>query len=233
MTIYYHCLDDELAKLYHNFKRGEEVSSNLVAQFLRYYLPEYKTNLAQAERIKITDAAILTQLASASDRDLSLEELSETTLYKYILSASNDSYPYRSIENKKFTTEIIYSFNKNQCRGSFIKHLELLFKEAKNIVVSDSYLATKQRETKLFYTLFGDEPCNLWLVHDYQDQNYVSEIKKLKPNLKVKQDSRSGYANLHDRYILIDSKIELIISSGIDYLFDKSKECTVIIRLKP
>lgn len=232
MTVYYHCLDDELAKLYHDFKRGKEVSAELVESFLRYYLPKHKTNLAQAKRIEITDSSMLSQLANSSDKNLDLKELSESTLYKYILSANNDSFPYRSIRNKNFTTEVMYSFDKSETREELLKHLKNLFKHAQNIVVSDSYLATKPREVKLFYTLFGNAPCNLWLVHDYQSQSYVSEIKKLKPNLKVKQDSRSGYTNLHDRYVLIDSKIELIISSGIDYLFDKSKECTVIMRLK-
>jgi len=33
-----------------------------------------------------------------------------------------------------------------------------------------------------------------------------------------------------DKYIRIDGKIEIIFTSGIDYLFDASKECTLLIR---
>ena len=33
-------------------------------------------------------------------------------------------------------------------------------------------------------------------------------------------------------YVLIDKTMEIIITSGIDYLFDKTKECTIICRRK-
>jgi len=35
---------------------------------------------------------------------------------------------------------------------------------------------------------------------------------------------------LHDRYLIIDGKIEIILTSGIDYLFSDDKECTMIVR---
>lgn len=34
----------------------------------------------------------------------------------------------------------------------------------------------------------------------------------------------------HDSYIRIDRKIEIVFTSGIDYLFDDAGECTLLIR---
>lgn len=39
-----------------------------------------------------------------------------------------------------------------------------------------------------------------------------------------------NFKNLHDRYLIIDNKIEIILTSGIDNLIDDSKDFTYIVR---
>lgn len=39
-----------------------------------------------------------------------------------------------------------------------------------------------------------------------------------------------NYNELHDRYIIVDKKIQIILTSGIDYLMDTSKDFTYIIQ---
>jgi hypothetical protein len=46
----------------------------------------------------------------------------------------------------------------------------------------------------------------------------------------VKTDTNPRYRKAHDRYVMIDSKMEVVITSGIDYLFDTNKECTLLVR---
>ena len=38
-----------------------------------------------------------------------------------------------------------------------------------------------------------------------------------------------NFKNLHDRYLIIDNKIEIILTSGIDNLIDDSKDFTYIV----
>lgn len=232
MDISYHCLDDDLAKVYHDFKRGNKVNGELLIKFLRFYRPNHKTNLQQMQRINLDDTAILSQLANLPDKNKSLIELSEDTAFKYILSSENMDFPYRSIEDKNFKTEVIYSFNKNEPRNVFFSHFQALVASSKVVVVSDCYLEEKNKELKRFYTLFGKIPCTLCLTFGHSNKGYISKIKAINNKFKIVRDSRSEYSRLHDRYILIDEKIELIITSGIDYIFDDSKECTIVIRYK-
>lgn len=49
---------------------------------------------------------------------------------------------------------------------------------------------------------------------------------KLPPHGKFKRQ----YRGMHDRYLVIDGEVEIILTSGIDYLFDDEKECTIIVR---
>lgn len=232
MDISYHCLDDDLAKVYHDFKRGNKVNGELLIKFLRFYRPNHKTNLQQMRRIKLDDTSMLSQLANSPDRNKSLDELSKDTVFKYILSSEKTDFPYRSIDNNNFKTEVIYSFNKNESRNTFFNHFKALVAGAKTVVVSDCYLEEKHKELENFYELFDKNKCTLCLTFGYSNKAYIGKIKKINNKFKIIEDSRSEYSTLHDRYILIDEQIELIITSGIDYLFDNSKECTIVIRHK-
>lgn len=231
MDVKYHCLDDELASLYHQFKKGHSVNNRLVSMLLNHYKPKHKTNFAQLRRIGVDEAGLLSQSINSLEKNLSLEELAETTIFKYILSASNNTYPYRSLENKNFQSEVLYSFKSGDDRKDFIEHFESLLKKAKNVTVSDKYLISNSGCWQPFFGLFKN--CNIYLSFDSKDQSFVSNIKCIVGNsCRVTSDSRSNYSQLHDRYILIDDKVELVITSGIDYIFDTTKECTVIMRLK-
>ena len=90
--MHYHCLDDTLAKLYHDFKRGNDVDQNLLMSFLRFYRPNHKTNYEQLKRIGINDPEILSPLLQSPDKKLPLYELINSTIFKYILSAEDNNY---------------------------------------------------------------------------------------------------------------------------------------------
>lgn len=51
--------------------------------------------------------------------------------------------------------------------------------------------------------------------------------------LNSKQARGALYRHHHDRYLLIDRQMEIVVTSGIDYLFDNDKECTLIFRPLP
>ncbi|MDM8567468.1 hypothetical protein QUF74_17700, partial [Candidatus Halobeggiatoa sp. HSG11] len=57
----------------------------------------------------------------------------------------------------------------------------------------------------------------------------TSELKEKYEDWKIQEDTKRTYDNYHDRYLLIDSQIEIILTSGFDYLFDKNKEFTYVV----
>lgn len=61
----------------------------------------------------------------------------------------------------------------------------------------------------------------------------IKEIKAIchQWKLPVQEQIKRQFRQMHDRYLIIDGQIEIILTSGIDYLFNDEKECTVIVRL--
>lgn len=228
MDIYYHSLDDDLVKLYYNFKRGVKVDNKLLQGFLRYYRPPHKTNIAQLQRCGIEDRSLLAALASSGCMTLPLEELCESTAFKYILSSQQTEAPYINIKSNITTTELVYSFKKNESRTFFIEHVKSLLSKSKIIIVADKYLNNCRTSVVKFFDILPSN-ASVFLSHPL-NQELLSELKKTKPNIKIKIDTVSDYKTLHDRYILIDDKVEVILTSGVDYIFDTNKECTAIIR---
>lgn len=225
MDIKYHSLDDELTKLYHDFKRGRTVDNRLLQSFLRYYRPPHNTNFAQLKRCGIEDTSLLAQLVSSQGSKLSLEELSEQTLFKYVLSAKQSLPPFININSKQSATEFIYSFKKGESRKELKEHAKRLFANAKNVVVADKYL--NENSAIRFFELFTGST-TIFLSYPL-DKKIKRNIKKV-ANVTFKDDTTDNYKNLHDRYILIDKRVEIILTSGVDYIFDENKECTAIIR---
>ncbi len=225
MNKYFLVLDDNLIKLYHDFKRGVDLNTKELAGFLRYYRPMHKTNLSQLLRCNIRDTALLSALAADVDKDKSLEDLCNLTIFKYILTTERKLQPYLNIFSDYFTTEIVYSFNKGDERSPFLEHLKRLCQDAKYIFITDKYLNEGLARKLIDYL-----PENISIHLTYKSLELGSKLKKDFPKIGFKDNKHPTYAKLHDRYIRIENDIEIIITSGIDNLFDTTKDCTVIIR---
>jgi hypothetical protein len=73
------------------------------------------------------------------------------------------------------------------------------------------------RDCKRIFDFFPRKKLTIEFAHRVS-QPYITEIKGLCPDWKVKADQRQVYRELHDRYLLINRKMEIILSSGIYYL---------------
>lgn len=100
------------------------------------------------------------------------------------------------------------------------------------MVICDRYLGQNWTNGKKIFSLFPKKTLSLFFVHEIEQQQ-KGELKKICNLWQIKKNIDLSYQNLHDRYLLIDKAMEIIITSGIDYLFDKTKECTIICRRKP
>ena len=78
--------------------------------------------------------------------------------------------------------------------------------------------------------LYGEIEIKQWEWN--LSETRIKLLKNICKDWIIKEDKRNTYKNYHDRYLLIDDKIEIILTSGFDYLFDENKEFTYIVRKK-
>lgn len=226
---YFHVLDDDLLTLWQQFKQGINVEIRPLEKLLRFYQPPHLTCAAQMQRCGIDNPPLMQALAAQGFTNQTLAKLAEQTQFKYILSSENNIYPFVHLDAKNTSTELTYRFLIGKSRQALHEHLKNLLTNAKVIVVADKYLDENFSNTKQVFNLLPSVACTVCLTYEISKQNQ-SEIKKMKPNLKLINDTRSDYSQRHDRYLLIDNTIEVTLTSGVDYLFDTRKECTAIIR---
>lgn len=228
-------MDDHLLKVFYDFKRGRlgESSTATIQNLLRLYHPPHITSAAQLKAVGVEDPALLQQLASMDLKRQTAEELVGRTRYKILLSADQIRYPAVRVSGDSVTSQFVMTYKAGEDRGKAHDWLAALLAEAKTVTVVDGYLCDGQTgrlkpNARKFFQLFPRQALSVFLSGC--KQTAVSDIKKICFDWKVKSDTSSRYGNAHDRYVLIDGKMEIVITSGIDYLFDASKECTLLVR---
>ena len=70
------------------------------------------------------------------------------------------------------------------------------------------------------------------LLHDNHLTSKQSEIKRICKDWRIKLDRKRTFTDFHDRYLLIDDKIEIMLSSGFDNLFSTDKDLTCLVRYR-
>jgi len=229
MSDYALVLSDELLALFIDFKLGRVDKPKLAEQFFGYYAP-YITNTAQLQRIE-RGHDLLPQLAAKGLIAQSLEQLAEQTHYKLILNTEKSNYPYVNILNDKVEKNFTLTFRTGENRDKAVQLITALCADAQFILVFDLYFCQQWRDTQqLFHKIVPKK--KLTLLHDGHLDIKISDIKKIYKDWTIKQDRRNTFTHSHDRYLLIDNKIEILLSSGFDNLFSTSKDLTCVIRYK-
>lgn len=228
-------LDDQMLKVFHDFKRGAvgETSTATIQNLLRLYHPPHITSASQLKRVGIDDPSALQQLAGVGLTNQNPEELAGRTRYKILLSADQITYPSVSVHGDHVSSQFVMSFKAGEHRGKAHDWLSALLADALNITVVDGYLCDRQTGAlkangRKFFELLPRKSLSIFLSRTHPKTN--SDIKKICGDWSVKKDTSAAYKNVHDRYLRIDGKMEVVITSGIDYLFDTDKECTLLVR---
>ena len=203
----------------------------MIEALLNLYKPKYITNIAQLKRINIDDTPLFSALAQQGGQKDSLEEMSKKTLYKLILSDDNNVFPYINIFNDEFENTFSSTQYKNNSRDKIKEHLQALLKDATNVFIYDKYFKDNWERTKEFFQLAPKKNLTFFYKENHFDQQMITEAKRICNQWKFKQDTAtSTHTYLHDRYLRIDSKLEIIFTSGFDNLFDTSTDLTYIVR---
>jgi len=223
---------DDLLKEFYAFKSGEEHDTEIIEKLLNMYKPTYITTPEQLKRIGVHNTDKHAGLAQSGLINQNLEELAQKTIYKIILSSKRSDYPYVNIYNDSFSNFYTIAYKKNEERTKLHYYLQSMFEDARQICIYDNYLSERWNTAKQIFDLMPQGKLNFFIYKI--EQQHITDLKNICNDWKIK-DTNNFYSGCHDRYIRIEKNnffIEIIITSGIDYIFETQKEVTLIIRHK-
>lgn len=236
-------LDDNLYAEYYKFKHPElstkKAKSSILSKILRFAGDDVLTNIRQLDEIdkrgdlKVDKAGNkYSTLAKKSDQmALSVEELAKRSEYKIVLTKEKGKdFPFVNIDDDEIEMALGGFLMKGATRKKAIAHLKELCSGAKKLTIYDSYLKISDMAT--LSEILPAAP-GVTLVYkknkkvDQLDQGCREELGRLCPNITIEPQDLKDH---HDRYIIIDNRIEVILTSGVERLREYSdKEISYII----
>ncbi|EUK18808.1 hypothetical protein [Commensalibacter papalotli (ex Servin-Garciduenas et al. 2014)] len=236
----YLVLSDDLLLFYFKIKDGligsEYLDKQKLHNFFKFYRP-HLTNIKQLNRLinnQLIDEARAARLRPTLSKqgfinNLDLEALAHYTILKIILTDTDsevqiDACCYVNINKTTFDTHYVISKAAGECRNDLLNFLSHVFSKAKSITIFDKHIADKEEFIK-FLNLFQESQLTIFM--DLK-QDVCTKIKTQFAHFTIKQDNHFSKRTNHDRYIIVDNELQIILSSGIEYLFDSTKEITCI-----
>lgn len=233
-------LEDDLAEELCRFKEQKNYDDKKLERILCYFKHPILLSHEYLRRYYEPDT-LRCLLSANSDIDLSAptpETLAEQTTYKIILSSDKNAFPYVNITQDKLENNFTATFSRQERRDKAKAHFRALFKNAQSIFIYDNYPNEQEarflafaedvfpkKQLSIFYPKGGKaefsqeirtklrEICNQWEVKP----NKLPEIKET-------------FLNIHDRYIVVDRSLQIILTSGIDNLMRDNKDFTYILK---
>lgn len=238
-------LDDNLYEIYHIFKIRDvqslkDLKTDKISKILHFSGNSVLTNIAQIDRLnlEISDG-FRNRLNYMKSKRHSLPELSRSTIYKIVLTddASKKDFPYVNIDGDQIEMVLGGFVMRNQSREKAIEHLKSLCSNAREIIIYDRFFAADaskenqnieilknilpgSRNITIYYHKRGTESAH---ISDEGVEKLMNERPHWTLQDKLLEDN-------HDRYIIIDNQIEIILTSGFDYLSNTGKEISYIVR---
>lgn len=203
------------------------------------------TNAAQLERCKqshnlpkVVYDDLYSVLLTSDDKDLSLTELSKNTLFKLVVTQAENEIepPYFNLKKQHLLRNYTITRQHDQDREYLQVYFKHLLEDASVILIHDKYFSEDENNARLFECLL-DENITIQYVENQEGNNGKFIRKACKQNTKwnieqcdTTQDKFNRFARSHDRYLLIDDKLEITLTSGFLYIWNNNKEITCVIR---
>lgn len=228
MGRYSFVLSNTLYKQYHLFKEHQNYDRDVISHLLKFRYGEFLTNTKQLEDIGI-DKNVSKDLYDSLKRSRftkqTLEELAGKTDYKLILCDDRTDYPYVNIMSDQISSNITGCFYRDTPREKAIKHLNALCKDVRKVCLYDKYLNGCLDVLK---SILPNRNIEIVYNVDQLDMEDVAYLQRVNSNWLF--SASNNMQTHHDRYIILDNKIEVILSSGFKYLDSTYKELTYVIR---
>lgn len=231
MQNYAMVLSDSLYRELHDFKHGNPVDTGKIENLNLLQMPVL-TSVEQLKRLNIDNSPLRAGLASSGWISQTVEELAVHTFYKIVLNETDERYPFVNIFRDRLRSSFSMTFFPGEDRQKAIEYMRAQLKQADHIFVYDKYLGDNWCNTKKFFRdLVPRKRLRVFYTDGQLSQTHISELRLMCNEWNFAADRLNpDYRHLHDRYLLIDSRLEIILTSGFDNLFDSRAECTVLFR---
>lgn len=223
-------LDHSLFVEYQKYVRGEAFNRQLVNKILSYYHNDFLTNIGQYTH---NDIGIPQNLKASLVRNgltnQSLADLAKLTTYKIVLTEGRTVFPFVNIDEGRFTPAITTFYEGDEERNEARDYLKNLCQGAKrSILLYDGYINVAHGLDGLLKYILPNTKIQFIFSFNKLDNVHREELKRTHPNLSFKD--LGGVAKHHDRYLIIDDTIEVVLTSGFEYLQNQKKEISLVIR---
>lgn len=223
-------LDHSLFVEYTKFQRGEGCNRSLVNKILSYYHNDFLTNVGQYQHNGIDIPRNLKSgLVHSGLKYQTLPELAALTTYKIILTEGRTNYPYVNLNEGRFCPAISSFYAGDEERQTALDYLKNLCGSAKkSILLYDKYINTAHNVGELLREILPNKEVKVIFSFDKIDVNHRNELLKTHPKMSFKDIG--NVPQHHDRYLIIDDSIEVVLTSGFEYLQNQRKEISLVIR---
>lgn len=238
-NLYSFVLEDNLFLEYNKFMNpkqyNEEYDKDIIKKLLSYCIYPFLYNKRQVERLHIDIPINLkSRLYYASNKNKELTTLVDDTVFKCILSIEKNEFPYININSDKIRTSITGTFFSSENRNKAIDHIAKLCKDAKTITLHDKYMTVD--DIHQLCELFPTKKNLTIQIHSqdisdggaYKFSDIYSELCKHCKDWTIEPKELSVYSH-HDRYMIIDDNLAIILTSGYHNLFSGQKDITYIV----
>ena len=220
-------LDHSLFVEYQEFMQGKRPKSPLVNKILSYYHNDFLSNVGQYDHnnIKIS-RSFRASLAKNGLTTQRLEELAKLTTYKIILTEDKTNFPFVNIDEGKFSPALSNFYEGDAERDAAREYLKNLCMGAKRcILLYDRYINDVGKLDKLLDYILPNSKIKFISAINGADINKLSTTHD-----KLIFEGLGSVQPHHDRYLIIDDSIEVILTSGFNFLQNKEKELSLMVR---
>lgn len=223
-------LDHNLFVEYWKFRRGEGYNEPLVQKILTYFHNEFLTNVGQFEHNKVPiDRRLKNELAQNGFINQSLQELAALTTYKIILTDGQTNFPYVNVNDNKFKPVIATFYKGDEQRKAAADYLKNLCQGAKkSILLYDKYIKSVPHLEELLRSFIPNKQIQLIVPFDRVNEDCRKALKSTHDKLSFVD--LGAVPQHHDRYLIVDESIEVVLTSGFEYLQNQRKEISLVIR---
>lgn len=247
-------IDDDLGEELCKFRNNESCNTRIVEKILHYYknCPIFTTSDLMQRYYYDFPTILNTVLSNVTTPRINIDsstaiDIAKHTIYKVVLcndKSKKDIFPYIYIGGDRIENNFTATFFKNEPRQKALEHLRSLLESARCIFIYDLYLADNwasfisfaqkcfPQKLSIFYPKEIDSNNNANPKIPKLTQQQCSQIIQVGQSLWSFRPDRNhqSFSNLHDRYLIIDNKIEVIFTSGIHHLINTDKDFTYIVR---
>lgn len=228
-------LSDELQEVYLDFKEGKQFDREIILRLLHYFKGSFITNTAQMKRInRELSPSVQQQLRGAGYTTQTLDDLAKKTVYRIILSTDKNIFPYVNIHADVIENNLTGCFMRGVRRDKAIAHIQALCDKAKRICIYDRYIVRRavergnQDNLNSIAALFPKKKLCIIYQEGHLEQVDVNTLNGKCCDWTF--EKRTDIPDHHDRYLIIDDKIEIILTSGFSSLSEITKDFTYIVR---